>query len=61
LPGFPAGRFLFHLGRSAAVHLPKHLLFAMLAYRIQADAFGDLDVDGADIEGHWIRRIGCDH
>jgi hypothetical protein len=17
--------------------------------------------DGADIEGHWIRRIGCDH
>ena len=31
-------------GRSAArSHLPKHLLFAMLAYRIQADAFGDLD------------------
>jgi len=30
-------------GRSVPVHLPKHLLFAMLAYRIQADAFGDLD------------------
>lgn len=30
-------------GRSAPIHLPKHLLFAMLAYRIQADAFGDLD------------------
>ena len=30
-------------GRSAPAHLPKHLLFAMLAYRIQADAFGDLD------------------
>lgn len=29
--------------RSVPVHLPKHLLFAMLAYRIQADAFGDLD------------------
>lgn len=31
-------------GRSTPAHLPKHLLFAMLAYRIQADAFGDLDV-----------------
>jgi hypothetical protein len=30
-------------GRSVPVHLPRHLLFAMLAYRIQADAFGDLD------------------
>src|SRR5690349_3422725 len=30
-------------GRSEPIHLPKHLLFAMLAYRIQADAFGDLD------------------
>ena len=50
-------------GRLAPVHLPKHLLLAMLAYRIQADAFGDLDVgDGADIEGcRWIRGIGCDH
>jgi hypothetical protein len=24
-------------------HLPRHLLFAMIAYRIQADRFGDLD------------------
>lgn len=30
-------------GRAALSHLPKHLLLAMLAYRIQADAFGDLD------------------
>lgn len=30
-------------GRSAPIHLQRHLLFAMLAYRIQADAFGDLD------------------
>jgi hypothetical protein len=30
-------------GRAAPAHLPRHLLFAMLAYRIQADAFGDLD------------------
>src|SRR5712672_652019 len=24
-------------------HLPRHLLFAIVAYRIQADRFGDLD------------------
>ena len=29
--------------RSAPVDLPRHLLFAILAYRIQADRFGDLD------------------
>lgn len=36
-------------GRSAPAHLPKHLLFAMLAYRIQADAFGDLDAGMAQM------------
>ena len=30
-------------GRPAPVHLTKHLLFAVLAYRLQADHFGDLD------------------
>jgi hypothetical protein len=30
-------------GRKAPAHLPKHLLLRTLAYRIQADAFGDLD------------------
>jgi hypothetical protein len=30
-------------GRAAPPHLPRHLLHAMLAYRIQADAFGELD------------------
>jgi hypothetical protein len=29
--------------RSPPLHLPRHLLFAILAYRIQADRFGDLD------------------
>jgi hypothetical protein len=29
--------------KSAPAHLPRHLVFAMLAYRIQADRFGDLD------------------
>jgi Protein of unknown function (DUF2924) len=30
-------------GRSAPAHLTRHLLFAVLAYRLQADRFGDLD------------------
>jgi Protein of unknown function (DUF2924) len=29
--------------RPAAAHLPRHLLFAVIAYRIQADRLGDLD------------------
>ena len=32
-------------GREASLHLPRHLLFAMLAYRIQAEALGDLDME----------------
>jgi Protein of unknown function (DUF2924) len=31
------------LQRSAPDHLPRHLLFAIIAYRIQTDRFGDLD------------------
>ena len=31
------------MGRSAPEDLPKHLVFGILAYRIQADALGDLD------------------
>ncbi|WP_425906770.1 DUF2924 domain-containing protein [Nitrobacter sp. TKz-YC02] len=31
------------MGRPAPEHLPKHLLFGILAYHIQADALGDLD------------------
>ena len=30
-------------GRKAPSHLPKHLLLRLLAYRIQANTFGDLD------------------
>src|ERR1700694_6139974 len=29
--------------RPAPYHLPRHLLFAIIAYRIQAVRFGDLD------------------
>jgi hypothetical protein len=31
------------LFRQQPPHLPRHLLFAVLAYRLQADALGDLD------------------
>src|SRR4030088_3399446 len=31
------------LQRPAPGHLPRHLLFAIIAYRIKADRFGDLD------------------
>jgi hypothetical protein len=31
------------LRRPAPAHLPRHLLFAILAYRIQVDRLGDLD------------------
>ena len=32
-------------GRPPAPHLPRHLLFRVLAYRLQADHFGDLDAN----------------
>src|SRR5258707_10539150 len=31
------------VGRRAPSHLPRHLLFRILAYRLQADLLGDLD------------------
>ena len=31
--------------RGAPPHLPRHLLFAMLAYRIQAEVLGELDAE----------------
>jgi hypothetical protein len=32
-------------GRRPSSHLPRHLLFRVLAYRLQADRFGDLDTE----------------
>jgi Protein of unknown function (DUF2924) len=32
-------------GRRAPPHLPRHLLFRILAYRLQADRLGDLNAD----------------
>ena len=39
------------LQRPAPDHLPRHLLFAIIAYRIQADRFGDLDYETRQLLG----------
>lgn len=44
LPGLRA-RWRSITGRDAPPHLSRQLLFAMLAYRIQAEAFRDLDAE----------------
>jgi Protein of unknown function (DUF2924) len=41
-----------HLGGEAPAHLPRWLLIRVVAYRLQADAFGDV--------GKSIRRIDLD-
>src|SRR5262249_20449004 len=45
--------------RRAPSHLPRHLLFRILAYRLQADRLGELDADSRRL----LDRIGsgpCD-
>src|SRR5437868_8779335 len=37
------------LQRPAPSHLPRHLLFAIIAYRIQADRLGDLDHESRQV------------
>src|SRR6266576_6554635 len=37
------------LQRPAPGHLPRNLLFAIIAYRIQADRFGDLDPEARQL------------
>ena len=37
------------LRRRPSPHLPRHLLFRVLAYRLQAERLGDLDVERADV------------
>src|SRR5690348_831515 len=40
--------------RRAPPHLPRHLLFRILAYRLQADALGDVDADSRRV----LDRVG---
>jgi len=39
-------------GRPPAPHLPRHLLFRVLAYRLQVDHFGDLDANSRRLLDH---------
>jgi hypothetical protein len=39
------GRWHSLFGRRAPSHLPRHLLYRLLAYRLQADRLGDLDAE----------------
>ena len=49
LRGFDAkalrARWRTDFGRSARPDVARHLLFAMLAYRLQAEVMGDLDAE----------------
>jgi hypothetical protein len=39
-------------GRPAPAHLPRHLLFRLVAYRLQADLLGDLDSESQRLLDH---------
>jgi hypothetical protein len=41
-------------GRQVLPHLPRHLLFGILAYRIQTDRLGDIDAPAARL----LKQIG---
>ncbi len=46
-------RWRMSFGRNAPPHLARHLLFAMLAYRLQAEVMGDLDAETV----RFLKRI----
>jgi hypothetical protein len=40
------------LGKPPPSHLPRHLLFRVVAYRLQADRYGDLDDENKRLLDH---------
>jgi Protein of unknown function (DUF2924) len=44
--------------RQAPTHLTRHLLFAVIAYRLQADRFGDLDHTTKQVLDRTIAKEG---
>jgi hypothetical protein len=48
-------RWRIILGRTAPDHLPRRLLYRILAYQLQVDALGDLDQDSSGI----LDRLGA--
>jgi len=61
--GMLRARWQTVFGRKPPSHLPRHLLFRTLAYRLQADQLGDLDsesrrlLDGATTPEAVARRV----
>src|SRR4249920_2155269 len=51
------GRWCSLFGRRAPSHLPRHLLYRLLAYRLQADRLGDLDAESKRALERW-ERVG---
>ncbi|MGI9422094.1 MAG: DUF2924 domain-containing protein [Hyphomicrobiaceae bacterium] len=50
------GRWRALTGRALPSHLPRSFVLRLLAYRIQADEFGDLDANTARILGRIARQ-----
>jgi Protein of unknown function (DUF2924) len=46
-------------GGAAPAHLTRHLLFAVVAYRIQADRFGDLDHATRQVLDRTVAKGAC--
>jgi Protein of unknown function (DUF2924) len=46
------GRWQAAFGRPAPAHLPRHLVFRMVAYQLQAERFGDLDAQSRRLLDH---------
>jgi hypothetical protein len=46
-------RWRISFGQDAPTHVARHLLFAMLAYRLQAEAMGDLDAE----TGRFLKQV----
>ena len=51
-------RWLSVFQRPAPAHLARHLLFAVIAYRIQADRFGDLDHETKQVLDRVAKETG---
>ena len=48
-------------GRRPHPHVPRHLLFRVLAYRLQADVLGDLDADSQRLLGRSVSPEDAGH
>jgi Protein of unknown function (DUF2924) len=46
------GRWQAVFGRPAPPHFPRHLVFRMVAYQLQAERFGDLDAESQHLLDH---------